>query len=116
VAILDVTPIQKAGIVDLTAVLVAADVAGDQYDGSTGTFVAVQNDDASPHTLTVTAPAASATCGNLGALPVADIVLTVAAGDVGLVAIPSGYADQGAYKWSYDDVTSLLVGVFSISP
>jgi len=115
-AILTVTPIQKSGLVSLTAELTAADAAGDQYDASSGTFIVMENGDAAPHTLTVTAPAASAQCGNLGALPVADITLVVAAGATGLVSIPSGYADTGDYKWSYDAVTSVKIGVFSIAP
>ena len=115
-AILSVTPIQKSGLADINAALVPADVAGDSYDASSGTFVAVQNADAAPHTLTIIAPVTSAQCGNLGSLPVSDIEFTVAAGDLGVFAIPSGYADIGEYKWSYDDVTSLSVGVFSISP
>ncbi len=116
-AVLTVNSIQKAGIADLDAVLQAADVAGDNYPGSSGTFIAMKNDDGSPHTLTIAAPAATANCGNLGELPVADITLVVAAADIGFVSVPAGYTDaSGNYSWTYDAVTSVTIGAFSIAP
>ncbi len=114
---LTVNSIQKAGIADLDAVLVAADVAGDSVDQSSGIFIAMKNADAAPHTLTVAKPAASADCGNLGALTVDDITLVVAAADIGFVSIPQGYVDSGGdFSWTYDAITSVTVGVFSIAP
>lgn len=116
-AILTVTPIQKSGIPDMTAALVAADAAGDGVDAASGIFVAVANGDASSHTLTVPAPTASTRCGGYGALTVDDIAFTVAAGATGFFAVPSSYADsEGNYAWTYDDVTGVTVGVFSITP
>lgn len=116
-AILTVTSIQKAGIADISAVLVAADVAGDSYPASSDLFIALANGDGSPHTLTVAAPSASANCGNLGALDVDDITLVVAAGDTGFLSVPLGYADgSGNIAWTYDAITSVTVGVFSIAP
>lgn len=116
-ALLTVTPITKAGIADVTTALVAADVAGDSVVNSSGLFVVVDNADAAPHTLTVTAPVASTICGNYGSLPVADVTLIVAASDRGYVAIPAGYVDSsGNLAWTYDAVTSVTVGVFSIAP
>jgi len=114
---LAVNSIQKAGIADLDAVLAAADVAGDSVDSSSGIFIVMKNADASPHTLTVAKPKASADCGNLGSLVVADITLVVAAADTGFVSIPQGYVDAGGdFSWTYDDVTSVTIGVFSIAP
>lgn len=114
---LTVQAISKAGIPDLSSALVAADVAGDSVRQSSGIFIAVSNADAAPHTLTVAAPTSTTNCGGYGALDVEDITLTVAAGDTGFVSIPPAYIDgNGDYSWTYDAVTSVTVGVFSISP
>jgi hypothetical protein len=116
-AVLTVTPIQKAGIADVIAGLTAADVAGDSVQSSSGIFIAVNNGDASPHTLTIAAPVATTDCGAYGALAVADITLVVAAGDVGFVSVPLAYTDSGnSFSWTYDAVTAVTVGVFSIAP
>lgn len=114
---LTVNSIQKAGIADISAVLVAADVAGDSVGSSSGIFIAMTNGDASPHTLTVAAPSATADCGNLGELAVEDITLVVAASNTGFVSIPLGYIDgSGNFSWTYDAITSVTIGVFSIAP
>ena len=116
-ALLTVNSIQKAGIADISAVLVAADVAGDSVGSSSGIFLAMANGDGSPHTLTVAAPAASADCGNLGSLDIDPITLVVATGDTGFVSIPLGYVDgSGNFAWTYDAITSVTIGVFSIAP
>ncbi len=114
---LTVLAIQKAGIADISAVLVAADVAGDTVGSSSGIFIAMANGDASPHTLTVAAPTATTDCGNFGELDVEDITLVVAAGDTGFVSIPLAYIDgSGDFAWTYDAITSVTIGVFSIAP
>ena len=114
---LTVQAVTKAGAADLSALLAAAAALGDSIDASSGVLIVMANGDASPHTLTVAAPAATAICGNLGALPVSDITLVVAAGDTGMVAIPLGYVDgSGDLAWTYDDVTSVTIGAFSIAP
>jgi hypothetical protein len=114
---LTVNAIQKVGTPDIDADLTAADVAGDSYKQSSGTFIMMSNADASPHTLTVAAIASTTDTPNLGALDVENIVLTVGAGKVGLVSVPSGYTDaDGNYSWTYDDVTAVTIGVFSIAP
>lgn len=114
---LTVLPIQKAGIADLDAVLVAAGAAGDQYKASSGTFIVMKNGDASPHTLTLVKPAATTDDDNLGSLDIEDITLIVAAADTGFVSIPPGYVDgSGNYSWTYDAETSVTIGVFSIAP
>ena len=114
---LTVTPIKKAGIADVSGGLTAADAAGDSVKSSSGIFIALENGDVSAHTLTVAAPASSTECDGYGSLAVADIVLTVAAGDIGFVSIPSSYVSgNGNFSWTYDAVTSVSVGVFSIAP
>ncbi|MCK4621336.1 MAG: hypothetical protein KAT62_03875 [Desulfuromonadales bacterium] len=114
---LSVTAIQKAGIADISAAMVAAGAAGDSVDASSGILIAVSNGDAAPHTLTVAKPSTSKDCGNLGALAIDDITLVVAAGKTGFVAIPLGYVDgSGDLAWTYDAVTSMTVGAFSIAP
>lgn len=116
-ATLTVNAIQKAGLADLDAILVAAAAAGDDYPASSGTFIVMKNADVSTHTLTIAAPAASANCGNLGALPVAAMTLVVLAADIGFISVPPGYVDgSGNYAWTYDDETSVTIGVFSIAP
>lgn len=116
-ALLSVTSVSKAGIADLDAVLAAADALGDSVDASTGLLIVLKNDDAGPHTLTIAKPVASADCGNLGSLPVADIVLTVAGSDIGFLTVPSGYANgSNDFAWLYDAVTSVTIGVFSLAP
>lgn len=116
-AALTVQRVSKAGIDDLATALAAADVAGDEVPSASGLLVVVQNADASAHTLTVAAPVASVECGGYGALDVDAMTLVVAAGDIGFLAIPREYADaNNDLAWTYDDVTSVTVGVFSIAP
>lgn len=114
---LAVQSISKAGIADVSGALTAADVAGDSVRSSSGIFIAMENADAASHTLTVTAPTSTIDCPGYGSLPVSDITLTVAADDIGFVSIPSAYIDgNGSFSWTYDAVTSVTIGVFSISP
>lgn len=116
-AVLTVNAVSKAGVLDLSAVLVAADVAGDSVGSSGGLLLVLTNGDGSPHTLTVAAPTPTTNCGNLGSLDVDDIVFVVAAGDTGFLTIPLGYVDAtGNFAWTYDAVTSVTIGVFSLSP
>lgn len=115
-AVLIPVPVTKAGVANIETGLVAADVAGDSVPSASGLIVRVANGDASPHTLTVAAPSSPVSCGNLGDLAVEAITLTVAAGAVGEVAIPLGYASLGSFEWTYDAVTSVTVGVISIAP
>jgi len=115
-ALLTVQEISKAGVADLSTALTAAASGGDSVVASSGIVIVVENADASPHTLTLTKPAASAECGSLGELVVADITLVVAAADIGMVTIPLGYAASGNFTWTYDAVTSVTVGVFSLAP
>jgi len=114
---LTVQAITKAGIADLAGALAAAAALGDSADNSSGIFLVVQNADGGPHTVTVAAPVSSVVAGNLGSLDVDPLSLVVAAGDVGFLAIPTGYQNtDGDLAWTYDDETGMTVGVFSIAP
>lgn len=116
-ATLSITPITKAGIADLVAALAAADIAGDTVDSSSGILIVMDNADGGPHTLTIAAPSATANCGNLGELDVDPITLVVAAGTTGVLTVPLGYTDaSNNFTWTYDAVTSVTIGVFSLAP
>lgn len=115
-ATLSVNSVSKAGIVDIDVPLVSADVAGDDVVSSSKLLLVLKNDDASPHTLTLTRPSATIQCGNVGLADLSDIVLIVAGSDIGFVTIPDGYASAGSFSWTYDAVTSLSIGIFSLAP
>ena len=116
-ALLDVQRVSKAGIADFSGALSAADAAGDSVKAASNLLIVVENGDASSHTVTITAPTNTSNDVNYGALPVSDIVLTVGAGDIGVVAIPLGYGNgANEFAWTYDAVTSVTAGVFSLAP
>lgn len=114
-AALTVTPITKSGV-DLTASLVAADVAGDTVVSSSGLMFYGKNADTSPHTITISAPVSTADCGNYGSVDIDDIVITLPA-NTGEQAftVPLGYASSGVISLAYDAVTSVTIGVFSLA-
>lgn len=114
---LTVTPVTKAGIAAAIAGLVAAEAGGDEVESAPGLLIVMENGDASSHTLTVTAPEATVDCGEYGDLAVDDLTLVVAAGGVGFLTIPRGYVTSAnKFAWTYDAVTSVTVGVFSLAP
>ena len=108
--------ISAAGLADYTASLTAADVAGDTVPAANKLLIVLENGDASSHTLTVTKPADSVNCDGYGDLTLTDLTLVVAAGDTGFLTIPGKYASGGNFTWTYDAVTSLNIGVFSLVP
>ena len=110
---LTVLPITPDGL-DTGANLVAADAAGDDVANAGGLLFVVDNADAGPHTVTVSAPVAEAVAGNYGVQAVADIVISVPASERREFVIPSGYAADNKFSLAYDDVTSVSVGVFSL--
>lgn len=114
-ALLTVTAITKAGL-NQDGAGVAADVAGDSVKSASGIFIEVTNGDASPHTATVAKPATSVSCPPYGSVTLADIVITVPAGETRSFTVPAGYADSSAnFAWTYDAITSMTVGVFSLA-
>ena len=114
-AILTVLPITKAGV-DLTASLVAADVANDTIIASSSLLIYAKTTNASPSTITVTSPVSTVDCGNLGDLDVDPLVFTLLA-NTGEQAftIPLGYASNGLITLVYSAVTDVKVGVFSLA-
>lgn len=114
-ALLTVNSINQNGL-DISATAVAADAAGDSVKAASDLMIYVENNDAGAHTVTVPKPQATAQCGNLGTLTVDDIVRTVPAGEARAFTIPLGYSDaSGNFAWTYDAVTSVTVGVFSLA-
>jgi len=113
---LAVQQISKAGIADLSGALAAAEVGGDAVRASSGLLIVVENADASPHTATIARPQATVNTGAFGDADLEDITLVVAAGDIGGVTVPAGYKDaNNDFAITYDDVTDVTVGVFSLS-
>lgn len=97
------------GLADLAAAAVAAGVGGDTAPVGPNRFLAVINGDASPHTATVATP------GTVKGLDVADAVLTVAAGDTGLLPLARVFAGtNGRAAITYDAVTSVTVAVLEL--
>jgi len=114
---LTVQPVTKAGIADLLGALAAAAAAGDSVVSASGLLLVVNNADASPHTVTIPAPVDTTVAGSYGEVDVDDMTLVVAAGDAGAITIPLGYVSgAGVFSWTYDDVTDVTVGVFSLAP
>jgi len=112
----DLTPIAitKAGF-DLPSQLVQAEIGGDNFNGSTSNFYAIENTDGSLHTMTIAAPVANVDTQSFGNLPVTDLVIAVAAGELQTFSVPNGYQVNGKYNFTYDDITGMNVGGFSIA-
>ena len=113
----DLTPIAitKAGF-DLPTQLVAADVAGDNFSStSNGIFFVIENTDASPHNMTIVAPVANTKTSQFGNLPVTDLDIVVAAGETQAFTVPIGYQVTGKFLFTYDSITGIKVGGFSIA-
>ena len=115
-ALLNVQAISKAGLASISGALAAADAAGDSVKSANGLVLIVENTDTSAHTVTVARPFATTRANNLGELAVTDITLTVPASGMGAVTIPSGFDANGDFSWTYDAVTGVNVGVFSLNP
>ena len=112
---LTVLPISKTGV-DLTASLVAADVANDTIVSSSGLLIYAKTTNASASTITIDPIVTSADCGNFGALPV-DLLVFVLQPNTGEQAftVPLGYASSGIVTLIYSAVTDVKVGVFSLA-
>lgn len=114
-ALLTVQQVSKSGVANLSGALSAADAAGDQVSSASGLLLIVENGDASSHTLTVARPSPTKNTQDLGELAVSDLTLVVAAGEIGMITIPSGYRSGSDFSWTYDAVTSVTVGVFALN-
>lgn len=103
-----------SGVNDAT--LTAADVAGDSYPSDSNKFFKVANADASTHTVTIVAPTATAICGNLGKVTLEDIVISIPTLESRIFTLPTGYAVDGKFNFTYDAVTDVTIGGFALSP
>lgn len=112
---LTVLPITPDGV-DFAADNVAANVAGDSVDQSSGLLIAVENGAGAPITVTVSAPVAEAKAGDFGQQAVADIEVVVTNGTTEVFTIPKGFAVLGDYVWTYSSITSVKIGVYSLAP
>ena len=104
--------VQRADYDGLTPTFSAADVAGDQYQWSSTTFLYVKNDDASPHTITVT----SQYSARPGLTPT-DTEIVIAAGEERVIAglTRDGFRDSNGFvQITYDDVTSVTVAAINV--
>lgn len=98
---------------DVNALLVAADVAGDTVVAASGQMIVIENLDAAPHTLTIAAPVASVET-KYGSCPVTDLAIVAAAGETISFTVPTGYQSNGNIAWTYDAVTTVSIGVFTL--
>ncbi|MCZ7414313.1 hypothetical protein [Streptomyces sp. WMMC897] len=88
---------------------VPAAVGGDTAPCGPGRFLYVMNGDASPHTATVDVTR------KMSGLAVEDAVLTVAAGESGVLPLTRNLASaDGRAAITYDAVTSVNVAVFEL--
>lgn len=101
-------------IVNLAAVLQAAQAGGDAFSCKGKEVIMVRN--ASGGTITVTVKSVADNFGNVYSTD--DITLAIPAGDVGIIGPlqASKYADPGGLaQLTYSAVTTLTIGVFTFS-
>lgn len=111
-ATLTTQKIDEAGL-DLSTALQAADVAGDTVVAASGQMIVMENTDVGAHTLTI----ATATVDvetKFGACAVSDLVITVPAGEMHAFTVPIGYQSVGNLAWTYDAITGVNIGVFTL--
>ena len=107
--------IDKTGI-ELSSLLVAADVAGDTFPSGNDGLIVVNNGDASPHTATITTPTATKNCPPFGNQTIDNIAVVIPAGEQHIFTVPSGYASGGLITLTYDAITSMTVGGIVATP
>ncbi|WUI00208.1 hypothetical protein OHR68_43200 [Spirillospora sp. NBC_00431] len=97
------------GLADLDAAAVAAASGGDKAPVGPGRCLYLKNGDASTHTATLASP------GTVKGLDVENPALVVAAGEYGLIPLPSMLAGaDGRAAITYDAVTSVKVAVLEL--
>jgi len=107
--------IDKTGI-ELSSLLVAADVAGDTFPTGVNGIIVVNNGDASSHTVTITPPIATKNCPPFGNQALADIAIVIPAGEQHIFTVPSGYSASSLITLTYDAITSMTVGGIVANP
>ncbi|MEU9654196.1 hypothetical protein AB0E00_35610 [Streptomyces sp. NPDC048110] len=106
---LNAVRVPTVGLADVAAAAVAAAPGGDTAPVGPGLFLYVANGGAGSVTVTIT------TTGTVKGLAISDGVLTVAAGDHGLVALTGVYRGvNGRAALTYDDATSVTVAAFEL--
>lgn len=108
-ATLTVQDVDKDG---LQPSLAAADVAGDEFVNTGKEWLRIDNGDASPHTVTI------AVNKTVDDLVVPDRAVAIPAGETRLIGpLATGVYNDADKKvqLSYDDVTSVTIGVFKLT-
>lgn len=106
-------PVTPTGVNDAT--LTAASAGGDTFPADTGKLFRVDNADGSTHTVTIAKPANDVVCGSYGKVALEDIVISIPTNESRVFTIPLGYAQDGKFTLTYDAVTSVTVGAFSLA-
>lgn len=107
--------IDKTGV-ELSSLLVAASSGGDSFPTGNNGIIVINNGDASPHTVTISAPVATNKCPPFGNQAVADVAVVVPAGEQHIFTVPSGYGVSSLLLLTYDAVTSVTVGGILSTP
>lgn len=98
-----------SGLVDLAGGLAAAAAAGDTAEVGPGKFLAVLNGDVDALVVTIS------TTGTVSGLAVADGSYTIAAADQAIIPLANVFrGSTGRATITYDDETSVTVGVFEL--
>lgn len=100
-----------------TMALVSAAGGGDKFLWSNQAFVIVQNGDSGSHTVTATPAFTEIDDAQNGELTRSNIVLTLAAGAIGIIPplpVPFRSGSDGKVSLTYDGVTSVKIAVMRI--
>lgn len=110
---LDVEDVAEAG---LDATYNAADAGGDDFqnDSSGRIFVHAKNDDASSHTVTVSAEESTLTVPGYGEVSKADVAVSIPAGEDRFIGPFPRFAFGNMPAITYDDVTSVSIAVLRV--
>ena len=100
----------------LSPTYASADAGGDTFANASGerSFIHVKNADASPHTVTIAANAASYNIPGIGALTKSDIEVTVPAGEDRFIGPIPVSAFGTAPDIQYDAVTDVTIAVLRV--
>ncbi|MFG2837030.1 hypothetical protein ACGFYE_18745 [Streptomyces zaomyceticus] len=108
-AALPIVTVPVAGGVSLEGSDVAASADGDTAPVGAGRFLYVRNGDAAPHTVTIATP------GTLSGVAIADVTVTVPAGESKIVPLTALFRGaSGRAALTYDAVTAVSVAVFEL--
>ena len=114
-AALSFNAVDKSGV-ELSTLLVAADVLGDTFPTGSKGIIVINNGDASPHTVTIAPSVATKECPPFGVQSISDISVVVPAGEQHIFTVPDGYSSSSIISLTYDAVTSVTVGGILANP